>query len=285
MINPFIPRRVNILNNISPNVSRKHGEVLKDETIKTTTVIETLDEHPKGKDENSSVSSRSSQSETSDVVKLNYTNGDSAANVGIKAKLSSTLESKSVVALFIGDLEPTVTENRLREIFGKFRSLTSVKICVDSNSGKSLGYGYLNFANSEDAENATEEFNYRPIEGQEVRIMPSLRNSFYRKNVGTNVFFSNLPLEDPRLTTRVFYDTFKKYGKILSCKLDKRKDIGFIYFNNDQSARKVIKDYNGKEFLEIRFYVVFILIKIFVNIQSSRKEYPIWTPLLLPWKN
>lgn len=248
MINPFIPRRVNILNNISPNVSRKHGEILKDETIKTTTVIETLDEHPKGKDENSSVSSRSSQSETSDVVKLNYTNGDSAANVGIKSKLSSTLESKSVVALFIGDLEPSVTENMLRDIFGKFRSLTSVKICLDSNSGKSLGYGYLNFANSEDAEKATEEFNYRPIEGQEVRIMPSLRNSFYRKNVGTNVFFSNLPLEDSRLTTRVFYDTFKKYGKILSCKLDKRKDIGFIYFNNDQSARKVIKDYNGKEF-------------------------------------
>lgn len=247
MSNPFLSRKVNILNNISPNVNRKQGDVTKDELNKAT-VIRASIEHHKEKDENSSASSRSSQSGASDVVKLSCANNEGSTATGTKTKASSTIESKSVVALFIGDLAPSVTERMLRDVFGKFLSLTSVKICVDSNSGKSLGYGYLNFANSKDAENATEEFNYRPIEGQEVRIMPSLRNSFYRKNVGTNVFFSNLPLEDRELTTRVFYDTFKKYGKILSCKLDKRKDIGFIYFSDDQSARKVIRDYNGKEF-------------------------------------
>lgn len=248
MINPFISRNANILNAISPNVSRKQVDFVKSEPGKATTILETLDEHPKCKGENSSVSSRSSQSETSDVVKLNGANYEAGVMVGVRSKHTPTLESKSVVALFIGDLEPSVTEDVLRKTFGKYESLTSVKICVDSNSGKSLGYGYLNFADSGDAERATEEFNYKPIKGQEVRIMPSLRNSFYRKNVGTNVFFSNLPLEDRKLTTRVFYDTFKKYGKILSCKLDKRKDIGFIYFDNDQSARKVISDYNGNEF-------------------------------------
>lgn len=243
MINPFTSREVNILNNLSSNqeISQKNNK-------KVGTVVDSLEEINRNRDEHSTVSSRSSQSEISDVVKLSGANANADAAHGMKGNNNSTLESKSMVALFIGDLDPSVSEETLKQIFGKYKSLSSVKICLDSTTKVSLGYGYLNFADKKDAERATEDFNYRPIKGREVRIMPSLRNSFYRKNVGTNVFFSNLPLEDSRLTTRVFYDTFKKYGKILSCKLDKRKDIGFIYFDNDQSARKVIKDYNGKNF-------------------------------------
>lgn len=247
MINPFTSREVNVLNNVPLNIEKKQ-EILQKSNGKVAPELEATEENQRNKEEQSTVSSRSSQSEFSDVVKLNGNTANVDAAPGAKEQSSATLESKSMVALFIGDLDPTVTEDMLRNIFGKFKSLTSVKLCLDSVTKSSLGYGYLNFADKADAERATEEFNYRPIKGKEVRIMPSLRNSFYRKNVGTNVFFSNLPLEDPKLTTRVFYDTFKKYGKILSCKLDKRKDIGFIYFDNDQAARKVIRDYNGQNF-------------------------------------
>ncbi|EDO15685.1 hypothetical protein Kpol_1008p23 [Vanderwaltozyma polyspora DSM 70294] len=153
-----------------------------------------------------------------------------------------------VTALFIGNLSLDVNEEKLKQVFKKFPSLVSVKICTNSTTKESLGYGYLNFGDKEDAEKATEEFNYINLFGNEVKIMPSLRNSFYRKNIGTNLFFCNLPLDNKELTTRRFYDTFKKYGKILSCKLDKRKNIGFVYFDNDKSAKEVIKDFNNKEF-------------------------------------
>lgn len=112
---------------------------------------------------------------------------------------------------------------------------------------KSLGHGYLNFEDKEEAEKAMEELNYTKVNGKEIRIMPSLRNTTFRKNFGTNVFFSNLPLNNPLLTTRVFYDTFSRYGKILSCKLDSRKDIGFVYFE-DEKLRNVIKMYNNTSF-------------------------------------
>lgn len=243
MINPFTSRNVNILNNISLNVRRNSEVSQKNELEKYNPKVQ-IEKYIK--EENLSTSSRSSQSELSDVVKLNDNAG--IENIETKSNHTSTLESKPVIALFIGDLDKNITEDVLKNIFDNFKTLLSVKICVDSETGKSLGYGYLNFSTKEDADTATEEFNYRPILGKEIRIMPSLRNTFYRKNMGTNVFFSNLPLEDPALTTRVFYDTFKIYGKILSCKLDKRKNIGFVYFDNDQAARKVIKDYNAKEF-------------------------------------
>ncbi|AGO12341.1 AaceriAEL016Cp [[Ashbya] aceris (nom. inval.)] len=191
------------------------------------------------KNESRSISSQSTSSsgtDGTDIVKLG------------RSKDSPTLTSKKLVALFIGDLDEKVTEKNLRDTFNKFDSFVSAKICIDSNTKKSLGYGYLNFSNEEDAERVIEEFNYIPIFGREVRIMPSLRNSFYRKNIGTNVFFSNLPLENLALTTRVFYDAFKKYGKILSCKLDRRKNIGFVYFEKDSAAKQAIAEYNGKEF-------------------------------------
>lgn len=252
MINSLSLRNPNIVDNISLTFPRKFElpkEGFKQE--KVNTVIQATNSSTSS-NENKSVSSRSSQSEFSDVVKLNgplnQTSGttDTSDQKGFSSQ--SVLESKPTIALFIGDLDGQINETILTNIFNRFKSLVSVKVCRDVESGKSLGYGYLNFSEKQDTLAVIEEFNYRPIFGKEVRIMPSLRNTFYRKNVGTNVFFSNLPLENPRFTTRVFYDTFKNYGNILSCKLDKRKNIGFIYFENDQSARMVIREFNDKGF-------------------------------------
>ncbi|EJS43897.1 pes4p [Saccharomyces arboricola H-6] len=189
--------------------------------------------------------SRSSSSSRSDSPEFLRINNNKSSHKNGKLKV---FESKKLVPLFIGDLHETVTEETLKEIFGKFPSFVSAKVCLDSVTKKSLGHGYLNFDDKEEAEKAMEELNYTEINGKEVRIMPSLRNTTFRKNFGTNVFFSNLPLNNPLLTTRVFYDTFSRYGKILSCKLDSRKDIGFVYFEDEKTARNVIKMYNNTSF-------------------------------------
>lgn len=249
MFKPLGLKKVNVLENISLNVPTSSGLSSKSNLRQDKAINAVQVEHSSSSsNENKSVSSRSSQSDFSDVVKLNGPQVSESAATNKDNVAHSVLESKPAIALFIGDLHKQVTEEILTNIFGKFESLVSVKVCTDARTGKSLGYGYLNFLLKEDTLAAIEEFNYRPILGKDVRIMPSLRNSFYRKNMGTNVFFSNLPLENPSLTTRTFYDTFKIYGNILSCKLDKRKNIGFVYFDNDYAARIVIREYNGKIF-------------------------------------
>lgn len=173
---PFNSRsKVSILGNISLNVQRGTELSLKKELEKYKTPAQ-LEHIAIEKDENNSTSSRSSQSETSDIVKL-AGSSCAAANTGFERK-NTTLESKPTVALFIGDLHKRVTEDVLETYFSKYNSLVSTKICKDSSSGESLGYGYLNFSKQEDADLATEEFNYRLIMGNEVRIMPSLRNTF-----------------------------------------------------------------------------------------------------------
>ena len=91
-------------------------------------------------------------------------------------------------SLFIGNLKSTVTEEMLRKIFKRYQSFESAKVCRDFLTKKSLGYGYLNFKDKNDAESARKEFNYTVFFGQEVKIMPSMKNTLFRKNIGTNVF-------------------------------------------------------------------------------------------------
>ncbi|CCK71946.1 Mip6p KNAG_0I01590 [Huiozyma naganishii CBS 8797] len=160
----------------------------------------------------------------------------------------STIKNKPMLALYIGGLGKSINSKTLIETFKDFLSLQSAKVCYDSLTGDSLGYGYLNFTSQKELDKFVDKYNYKRMLGGEIKLMPSLRNSVYRKNIGTNVFFSNLPLHNSGLSTRRFYDIFKKYGKILSCKLDARKNIGFVYFEDDKAATKVINDFNNTDF-------------------------------------
>ncbi|CAI4062156.1 hypothetical protein SUVZ_06G0770 [Saccharomyces uvarum] len=236
-------KKPSILSMVPLNILKNQDIKLKKDQEKkisfnpVVTPIRSDDYHDK-----TSRSSSSSHSDSPEFLRIN--NSKSSYKEGNL----KVFESKKLVPLFIGDLHETVTEETLKDVFRKYPSFVSAKVCLDSVTKKSLGHGYLNFEDKEEAGKAMEELNYTEVNGKEIRIMPSLRNTTFRKNFGTNVFFSNLPLNNPQLTTRAFYDTFSRYGKILSCKLDSRKDIGFVYFEDEKTARNVIKMYNNTNF-------------------------------------
>lgn len=60
--------------------------------------------------------------------------------------------SVSMVAtsLYVGDLHPSVTEGILYDSFSEYKSLTSVRLCKDVSTGRSLCYGYANFLSRDD---------------------------------------------------------------------------------------------------------------------------------------
>lgn len=53
-------------------------------------------------------------------------------------------------SLYVGDLHHDVTDGQLFDAFSEFKSLTSVRVCRDSSTGRSLCYGYVNFISSQD---------------------------------------------------------------------------------------------------------------------------------------
>lgn len=56
----------------------------------------------------------------------------------------------SPASLYVGDLHPDVSDIHLVDAFSEFKSLTSVRVCKDSSTGKSLCYGYVNFVSHQD---------------------------------------------------------------------------------------------------------------------------------------
>ncbi|KAG2271408.1 hypothetical protein Bca52824_025985 [Brassica carinata] len=52
--------------------------------------------------------------------------------------------------LYVGDIEPTVSDSVLFDAFSQASQASSVRVCGDSITGRSLGYGYVSFHHSRD---------------------------------------------------------------------------------------------------------------------------------------
>uniref|UniRef100_A0AAQ4PRN4 RRM domain-containing protein n=1 Tax=Gasterosteus aculeatus aculeatus TaxID=481459 RepID=A0AAQ4PRN4_GASAC len=72
--------------------------------------------------------------------------------------------------LFIGGLSFETNEDSLGEAFGKYGSIEKVDVIRDKETGKSRGFGFVKFDNSEDAKDALEAMNGKTLDGRSIRV-------------------------------------------------------------------------------------------------------------------
>jgi len=157
--------------------------------------------------------------------------------------------SLQFASLYVGDLHPDISEAALYEAFQSAGSVASCRVCRDSTTRKSLGYGYVNYYNVEDAEKALETLNYQRIKGRSCRVMWSQRDANSRKDAAGNIFVKNL---DCSIDNKALNDTFSIFGRITSCKVamdreGKSKGYGFVHYEDAEAAKQAIERVNGMQ--------------------------------------
>jgi RNA-binding protein 39 len=88
--------------------------------------------------------------------------------------------------LYIGSLHFNITEEMLRAIFEPFGKIDEVLIMRDPDTGRSKGFGFLSYAEGEDAKRAMEQLNGFEIAGRAMKVGTVTDKSDYQAYTGAN---------------------------------------------------------------------------------------------------
>ncbi|NXL55304.1 EPAB protein, partial [Chordeiles acutipennis] len=179
--------------------------------------------------------------------------------------------------VYIKNFGDDMDDDRLREIFSKFGKTLSVKVMMD-NTGRSKGFGFVNFEKHEEAQKARSsslpicclslklavaDMNGKEINGRLVYVgraqkrlerQSELKRKFEQikqervsRYQGVNLYVKNLDdgIDDERLRKE-----FSPYGTITSAKVmtegGHSKGFGFVCFSSPEEATKAVTEMNGR---------------------------------------
>jgi RNA recognition motif-containing protein len=72
--------------------------------------------------------------------------------------------------LYVGNLPFSTTEAVLTEVFGQCGTVTSAKIIMDRESGRSKGFGFVEMSSDAEAAAAIEKFNGADFDGRAMTV-------------------------------------------------------------------------------------------------------------------
>ena len=72
--------------------------------------------------------------------------------------------------LYVGNLSYQASEGEIRELFAQAGSVESVKIIMDTYTGRSRGFGFVEMATREDGQKAIEQLNGTPLKGRPILV-------------------------------------------------------------------------------------------------------------------
>ena len=72
--------------------------------------------------------------------------------------------------LYVGNLAYTVRDESLQEAFSQFGTVTSAKVMMDRETGRSKGFGFVEMASDAEAQSAINGMNGQPLEGRAIVV-------------------------------------------------------------------------------------------------------------------
>lgn len=142
-------------------------------------------------------------------------------------------ETEGSATLWVGNLTWNIDDNALYEEFSSYEGLLSARVITDRESGRSRGFGYVDFSSEEVAKKAHDEKIGAFLDGRDMRIdfagkkaqdaNPRDRASERQKKYGDTVspesdtlFVGNLPFGADE---SVVSDFFNQAAEVVSLRL------------------------------------------------------------------
>jgi len=151
--------------------------------------------------------------------------------------------------LYVGNLDPSVTEELLLALFGQIGMVRSCKIIREAGNDP---YAFLEFENHPSAATALSAMNRRVFLEREMKVnwatspgnQPKLDTSQHH-----HIFVGDL---SPEIETEALREAFAPFGEISNCRIVrdpqtlKSKGYAFVSFVNKSEAEAAIQSMNGQ---------------------------------------
>ncbi|EPS34080.1 hypothetical protein PDE_09042 [Penicillium oxalicum 114-2] len=176
--------------------------------------------------------------------------------------------------LFVRSLPTSVTTERLTEFFSDSYIIKHATVVLNPETKVSKGFGFVTFADLEDAQSALEQFNNTDLDGKKIRVeyaqprhreideklgksvpaAAAIQNKQSREdqrtqNLPPRLIIRNLPwsIETPEQLSRLFLSFGKVKHAVLPKKGNKLQGFGFVVLRGKKNAEKALQSINGKE--------------------------------------
>ena len=174
-------------------------------------------------------------------------------------------------SLFVRSLPPTATSESLTNFFSQSFPVKHATVVIDTESKQSKGYGFVTFADVEDAQSAKDTIDGLLFEGRKIKVeLAEPRNRQVNEDAPTSATKGKarpgLPKrglqQPPKLIVRNLPWTikepehlaflFRSYGKVKYATLPKEKPglsagFGFVVLRGRKNAERALEGVNGKE--------------------------------------
>ncbi|MCJ1258478.1 hypothetical protein MMC24_006311 [Lignoscripta atroalba] len=158
-------------------------------------------------------------------------------------------EQDKEATVYIGNLDERVTDSLVWELMLQAGRIVNVHLPKDRVTQTHQGYGFVEFISEEDAEYAARIMNQVRLYGKPIRVNKASADKQKTVEVGAELFVGNL---DPMVSEQTLYDTFSRFGSLISAPKVARDDAnlskgyGFVSFSNFDASDEAIANLNGQ---------------------------------------